>query len=117
MLMHTSTAARDRRWVPGSLAFNAISGPATVVCGTRTGAKRYSADPAHYLIAPLDRDPGSMRWPVNGASITVMACGAAEEFTLRLTQALIADGAALVVVIRDGRASMHTQPPQEMTRD
>jgi hypothetical protein len=80
-----------------------------VICGTRTGASRYreraSKLPEHYLIAPLDADPGSMEWPVAGAAgVTLVVAGAPDDYVLRLTQALLADGAEMVMQLRD-------QPP------
>lgn len=111
-MLHTSTGARDRRWAPGSLAF----GGSIIACGTNVGIKRWKVDKG-VLITPLDRDPGSMRWPVTNGEVCLMTCGASPEYVLRLVQAFIADGVKLVAVIRDGKASFHSPPPQEMTRD
>lgn len=84
-----------------------------IICGTRAGvakAKRiglHSPTPG-LLVAPMDIDPGSVQWPVKGApGITVLEMGAPKDFVLRLVQALLADGAELVVTIEDGRASIH----------
>lgn len=107
-----SVAARDRRPVPGGRAFNAFSGPAFVVCGTRKGVKRYGHEPLHFLVAPLDLDPGSLSWPVKDAQLVMMTMGADKDFVLRLTQALLADGAKLVVQVTDGKASFHLNETQ-----
>src|SRR5579872_6770957 len=93
-----SAGARDRRPLPGSRAFCSTSGPATIICGTRSGIaafrQRASSLPQHYLMAPTDVDPGSVRWPMEkGAGVVVHVCGAPDEFVTRLTQALLADGA------------------------
>jgi hypothetical protein len=89
-----------------------------VICGTRAGISRYRERaarlPAHYLIAPLDTDPGSMRWPVEGApGVTLVVAGAPGEFVLRLTQALLNDGAQMVMQLREQRpfVSFHTRNP------
>lgn len=79
-----------------------------MICGTRSGvnkARRINR-PEHVLVAPLDADPGSMRWPA-GPGVTVLPMGAPKEFVLRLVQALLSDGCELVVVISEGRASIH----------
>jgi len=84
-----------------------------VICGTRAGAAKYrrlAPVKQHYLLAPLDLDPGSVSWPVKDApGLLVARMGAAKEFLLRLVQALLADGAQLVVVLQDPEpASIHT---------
>lgn len=113
----TSKAARDRRLTPGSRAFSPDEGPAAIICGTRAGCakhRRLAHLPRHYLLAPVDADPGSLRWPVSGApGITVHTCGAPDEFVLRLTQALLADGAEMVMQLRPGgETSFHIKHPE-----
>lgn len=90
-----------------------------IICATRTGAARYreraSKLPQHYLLAPLDADPGSMRWPVSKApGITLVVAGAPDEFVLRLTQALLGDGAQVVMQLREERpyVSFHQSNPE-----
>lgn len=86
-----------------------------IVCGTRAGVTKYrervSRLPQHFLMAPLDADPGSMAWPVSGSpGICLVEAGAPEDFVLRLTQALLSDGAEMVVRLRDPKpASIHTR--------
>ena len=89
-----------------------------IVCGTRAGVRQYrdrlAKLPAHYMLAPLDMDPGSVQWPVKDApGITLVVCEAPTEFVLRLTQALLADGAHLVMQLRDAqpRVSFHHRNP------
>lgn len=86
-----------------------------IICGTRAGiakfGRRASLCPRNYLIAPTDLDPGSVEWPVQGShGICLVVAGADPSFVLRLTQTLLADGAELVVQLRDPeRASFHTR--------
>lgn len=107
MTPSAAPAARDRRPVPGGRSFDAFSGPATVVAGTRAGIQRYGRFPQNFLIAPTDLDPGSLTWPVKGAELCLLSMGADKDFILRLTQAMLADGAKLIVQITDGVASFH----------
>lgn len=84
-----------------------------IICGTRAGLRRWSAGaslhPQHFLLAPTDLDPGSVEWPVAGAQgICLVTAGASDDYVLRLTQALLADGAEMIVQLRDPhRASIH----------
>jgi hypothetical protein len=91
-----------------------------IICGTRVGITKFRERanllPQHYLIAPIDMDPGSVQWPVKGSlGICLIVAGATDEYVLRLTQALLADGAELVVQLRDPNpASFHRRlPPGE----
>lgn len=112
MRLSSPSLPRDRRALPGSRGFVSSRGPATVICGTRKGAakhRRLAPVSQHYLLAPLDLDPGSVSWPVKDSpGVTVQRQGAPAEFTLRLVQALLADGAMSVVVLQDPEpASFH----------
>lgn len=112
--MFSPTQARDRRQVPGSRAF-LTTDLAMVICGTRRGSAKFARMGHHagLLIAPLDMDPGSLSWPVKDApGITVLEEGAPKEFVLRLVQALLGDGAKLVVTINEGKASIHQRKPE-----
>lgn len=90
-----------------------------IVCGTRDGSKRFREScarvPRHCLMAPLDIDPGSVSWPVKDApGITLIVAGAPDEFVLRLTQALLADGAQMVMQLRSTQpmTSFHQRNPE-----
>lgn len=118
---HAPTA-RDRRALPGSRSFNIHHGPALLVCGTRAGVKVFkqsaARQPQHVLLTPIDADPGSIRWPVAGAKgITLVTAGAPEEYVLRLTQALLTDGAEMVVRLAEGSAASfhYREVPKEHT--
>lgn len=118
MMIQTTRTARDRRPVPGSRLFDHSGGPAWIICGTRAGCakhRRVAHLPQHYLLAPVDADPGSLRWPVSDAAgITVQTCGAPDEFVLRLIQTLLADGARLVMTLRPGgMTSFHIPQPED----
>jgi hypothetical protein len=92
-----------------------------IICGTRAGIRRFreraSLLPQHYLLAPVDVDPGSVVWPVKGSlGLCLIVAGATDEFVLRLTQALFADGAELVVQLRDpDPATIHRNMKREGT--
>jgi hypothetical protein len=102
---------RYRRPLPGSRRFDAISGPATIVAGTRAGVQRIRGrNPAHYLIAPIDLDPATVAWSVNGGHLCLFCADAPEEFLLRLVQALLADGAESVVRLTIP-VQIHRRPP------
>lgn len=68
------------------------------------------------MLAPVDVDPGSLRWPVQGApGLTVHASGASDEYVLRLVQVLLADGAQMVMTLRPGGStSFHIQHPEDL---
>jgi hypothetical protein len=105
---------RNRRPLPGSRRFDAVSGPATVVIGTREGMRwMRNRNPANYIAAPIDLDPAAVAWPVLGGHLIVLEMGAPAEFVLRLIQALLADGADSIVRIGDAhRTQLHTRAPE-----
>lgn len=97
----------DRRAVPGSAAFDA-SNP-FIYLGTRAGTKKALAR-AGALIAPIDADPETLRWPVAGLYVLLVTDADDERKRQASTLAgvLIRDGANLVsVVCPDGPVSFH----------
>jgi hypothetical protein len=75
------------------------------LAGVRKAAMRSGS-----IICPLDADPLSFTWPANGLSVTVVTDEKWWKEGVRLAQALIRDGAALVACCsREGQFSFHKQ--------
>lgn len=92
-----SLTNRNRRPVPGSRTFDAYSGPAIIVAGTRAGMQwARGRNPRAHLIAPIDLDPGAVEWPFADAHLCLYPADASRDFITRLIQALLSDGAASV---------------------
>lgn len=102
---YNPTAPRLRPF-PGARAWD-TSNP-WIYVGTMAGAKKARLRRGA-LVSPLDADPLSFTWPAGGLSITVIGDDAREKETMRLVQALIRDGAKLVVKILapSGATSYH----------
>lgn len=107
-------APRYRRPAPGSQGFDRTN--PWIFVGTRGGQQRHRARPGS-LLAPLDADPATFRWPVEDAFVTVIADGTTKQACMPLITALLRDGACLVLAIgpsKDGEKAgakpewMHT---------
>jgi hypothetical protein len=95
-----SLTNRNRRPVPGARTFDAYSGPAIVIAGTRAGTQwARGRNPVSHLIAPIDLDPGAVEWPFTDAHLCLYPADASRDFLTRLIQALLSDGVASVVVL------------------
>lgn len=101
---------RERRPVPGSQGWDRGSG--WIVLGTRRGVKWAKSKPG-CLIAPLDLDPASVTWPMNGAgAVIVIAQNDRAQEAARLAGCLLRDGAGVVLVLgEDGLLSRHQKEP------
>ena len=106
---------RDRRPVPGSLAWNIGPGGGWIVLGTRKGIN-WAKDKPGCLIAPLDVDPNAVLWPIQrlprderlGACVMLLAETARSQEAAKLAGALLRDGADVVwCVMLDGGHSRH----------
>lgn len=89
-------APRYRRPAPGSQGFDRTN--PWLFFGTKAGAERHRSRPGSLLI-PLDADPATFRWPVEDAFATLIADGLTREQVQPALQALLRDGACMVMVI------------------
>lgn len=110
---------RDRRPVPGSLAWDVGPGGGLIVLGTRRGMNWAKTKPG-CLIAPLDIDPNSVRWPVervpsdstHGRCLVVLCEQAKAQEASKLAGALLRDGADVVLCLMlDGGSRRHQREP------
>jgi hypothetical protein len=89
-------APRYRRPAPGSQGFNRAD--PWIFIGTRAGLDRSRAKRGS-LVAPLDADPATFRWPVEDLAVMLIADGASKDQAMPLIAALLRDGASLIVAI------------------
>jgi hypothetical protein len=92
---YNPTAPRLRPF-PGARAWD-TSNP-WLFLGTIAGAKRARARRGS-LVCPLDADPMSFSWPAAGLSIMVVGDDQKIQESMRLTRALLRDGARLVACV------------------
>ena len=59
------------------------------------------------LVCPLDMDPLAFQWPVVGLQVLVVTDADKTPMAVRLAQALIRDGARLVVCVADDGWTSH----------
>lgn len=109
--VYNPTAPRLRPF-PGARGWNTRN--PWIYVGTIAGSQKARVKPGS-LIAPLDADPLSFTWPARDLQVTLIGEDAKDKEGMRVVQALIRDGAALVVYIRapSGHASYHKQQPTE----
>jgi hypothetical protein len=86
---------RYRRPLPGASQFDRAN-PWCFV-GTRAGIMR-SRNRRGALVAPVDADPQTFEWPVKGLSVFVVNDAGPEQAGNKIGEAMIRDGAELVVV-------------------
>jgi hypothetical protein len=99
------------RAFPGARSWNRAN--PWIYMGSINGVKKAALKHGS-IICPLDADPLSFTWPAAGLSITVVADEKHQKEAVRLAQALIRDGAALVACVsREGWFSFHKQHPTE----
>ena len=94
-------ANQNRRPAPDADAFDRAN--PWIFVGTLDGLRRARARRGS-LVAPLDLDPASVVWPVNGLSaVLVLTTDAKADFSARLAGCLVRDGAEVVLVIGTDR--------------
>lgn len=87
--------ARHLRPLPGSQRFD-TSNPLVLV-GTRFGIVRSRARPGA-LVAPVDADPRTFKWPVQDLHVMVINDGGPEQVGFDVGAAILEQGAKLVVI-------------------
>lgn len=95
----------NRRPIPGTAVADRDN--LFIYVGDLDGVRKHKSRPGS-LLAPIDADPELFRWPVDGASVTVVASQQMRVFAARLASVLIRDGAQLVACLSEsGPLSFH----------